>query len=161
MDSYQHSQSEPPTIWRIPDELWQRLASVLVIDKPRKKPGRPRANDRRLLEALIYLARTGAQWCALPPEFGPKSTAYDRFREWVEYGCLQKAWAVLLQEYDQVLGIDWQWQSADGCIIKAPLGKRGPREKLPLQDEILQTEAKRVANVICSQMVGEYHSPLF
>jgi hypothetical protein len=66
-----------------------------------------------------------------------------------------------LQEYDQVLGIDWQWQSADGCIIKAPLGKRGPREKLPLQDEILQTEAKLVANVISSQMVGEYHSPLF
>lgn len=100
-------------------------APVLVIDKPRKKPGRPRANDRRLLEALIYLARTGAQWCALPPEFGPKSTAYDRFREWVEHGCLQKAWAVLLQEYDQVLGIDWQWQSADGCIIKAPLLKKG------------------------------------
>lgn len=161
MDSYQHSQSEPPTIWRIPDELWQRLAPVLVIDKLRKKPGRPRANDRRLLEALIYLARTGAQWCALPPEFGPKSTAYDRFREWVEHGCLQKAWTVLLQEYDQVLGIEWQWQSADGCIIKAPLGKRGPREKLPLQDEILQTEAKLVANVISSQMVGEYHWPLF
>jgi hypothetical protein len=41
--------------------------------------------------------------------------------EWVEHGCLQKAWAVLLLEYDQALGIDWQWQSADGCIVKAPL----------------------------------------
>lgn len=148
MDSDRQSQTEPPTIWRTPDELWQRLAPVLVIDKPRKKAGRPRVNDRRIFEALIYLARTGGQWCALPAEFGPKSTAYDRFREWVEHGCLQKAWAVLLQEYDQVLGIDWQWQSADGCIVKAPLGKRGSREKLLPQEEILQTGAKLVANAI-------------
>jgi putative transposase len=148
MDSYQQSQSEPPTIWRTPDELWQRLAPLLVIDKPRKKAGRPRANDRRLFDALIYLARTGVQWCALPSEFGPKSTAYERFREWVKHGCLQKAWAVLLQEYDQVLGIDWHWQAADGCIVKAPLGKRGPTEKLVPQDETQQTEAKLVANVI-------------
>ena len=33
-------------------------------------------------------------------------------------------WAILLQAYDESLGIEWQWQSADGCIIKAPLGKR-------------------------------------
>jgi transposase len=96
-----------------------------VVDKPRKKSGRPRSNDRRIFDALIYLARTGTQWCVLPPEFGPKFTVYDRFGEWVEHGCLQKAWAVLLLEYDEVVGIDWQWQSADGCIVKAPLLKKG------------------------------------
>ena len=47
--------------------------------------------------------------------------------EWVEHNCLQKAWAVLLLEYDEVVGIDWQWQSADGCIVKAPLLKKGPQ----------------------------------
>lgn len=84
--------THPPTIWRVSDALWEQIAPLLKIDKPRKKPGCPRADDRRIFDGLIYLARTGSQWCALPAEFGPKSTAYDRFREWVKYGCLQKIW---------------------------------------------------------------------
>jgi hypothetical protein len=66
----------------------------------------------------------------------------------VEHGCLQKAWAVLLLEYEEVVGIDWQWQSADGCIIKAPLGKRGSREKRRPQAQIQLTGVKLVANAI-------------
>ena len=64
------------------------------------------------------------QWSALPGEFPPKSTVHDRLGEWVELGCLTAAWAVLLQEYDATLGLDWEWQAADGCIVRAPLGKR-------------------------------------
>ena len=117
--------TDPPTIWRVSDALWEQIAPLLKIEKPRKKPGCPRADDRRIFDGLIYLARTGSQWSALPAEFGPKSTVYDRFREWVDYGCLEKIWAWLLQQYDQSIGIDWEWQAADGCIVKAPLGKRG------------------------------------
>jgi putative transposase len=29
-----------------------------------------------------------------------------------------------IEEYDATLGLDWEWQSADGCIVKAPLGQR-------------------------------------
>jgi putative transposase len=88
------------------------------------KPGRPRSADRPIFDALIYLARTGAQWEALPQEFPPKSTVHDRLQEWLAYGCLEAAWAIVLQAYDDSLGIEWQWQAADGCIVKAPLGKR-------------------------------------
>jgi len=77
---------EPPTIWLVSDSLWQQIAPLLKILKPRKKPGSPRADDRRIFNGLIYLARTGSQWQALPAEYGPKSTAYDRYREWLEYG---------------------------------------------------------------------------
>jgi transposase len=113
-----------PTLWRVPDSLWQKIAPLLVVQKPRLKPGRPRASDRPIFDAVIYLARTGMQWCALPREFPPKSTVHDRLQEWVEWGCLEAAWAELLNEYDHTIGLDWQWQSADGCLIKAPLGKR-------------------------------------
>jgi putative transposase len=95
-----------------------------MVNKPRLKLGRPRSADRPIFDALIYLARTGCQWEALPKEFPPKSTVHDRLQEWLEYGCLAAAWAILLAEYDDTLGIEWQWQSADGCIVKAPLGKR-------------------------------------
>lgn len=116
---------DDPTIWRVDDALWALLAPILKSDKPRKKPGRPRRDDRAIFDGLIWLARTGSQWSALPREFGPKSTVHERFSEWVASGALERAWAVLLREYDADIGLDWTWQAADGCIVKAPFGKKG------------------------------------
>lgn len=122
-----------PTIWEVDDVLWERIRPLLVIQKVRKKPGRPRSDDRKILNGLIWLARTGSQWSAIPPRYGPKSTVHDRFQEWVEAGVFEKAWALLLQDFDGLEGINWTWQAADGCIVKAPLGKRGlmARRKRP------------------------------
>lgn len=117
--------TDDPTIWRVDDALWAELAPILRIDKPRKKPGRPRRDDRSIFDGLIWLARTGSQWAALPTEFGPKSTVHLRFTEWVESGALERAWALLLSRYDDELGLDWTWLAADGCIVKAPFGKKG------------------------------------
>ena len=116
---------DDPTIWRVDDALWAELRPLLVVDKPRKKPGRPRKEDRPLFDGLIWLARNGGQWATLPREFGAKSTVHERFLEWVEYGCFEQAWARLLAVYDGEVGLDWQWQAADGCMVEAPLGKKG------------------------------------
>jgi putative transposase len=129
---------DDPTIWRVDDALWALLEPILRVDKPRKKPGRPRRDDRAILDGLIWLARTGSQWSQLPLEFGPKSTVHERLTEWVATGALERAWAVLLRTYDAELGLDWEWQAADGCIVKAPFGKKGalarrkPRGRTPL-----------------------------
>jgi transposase len=119
------AERDDPTIWRADDALWALLAPILRSDKPRKKPGRPRRDDRAIFDGLVWLARTGSQWSRLPREFGPKSTVHERFTEWVETGALERAWAVLLREYDGAIGIDWTWLAADGCIVKAPFGKKG------------------------------------
>ena len=116
---------DDPTIWRVDDALWALLEPVLRIDKPRKKPGRPRRDDRALFDGLIWLARTGSQWSQLPRAFGPKSTVHLRFTEWAATGALARAWAVLLRAYDGEIGLDWTWQAADGCIVKAPFGQKG------------------------------------
>lgn len=116
---------DDPTIWRVDDALWTKIAPILKVDKTRKKPGRPRRDDRALFNGLIWLARTGSQWAALPREFGPKSTVHERFSEWVDAGALERAWAVMLREYDAEIGLDWSWLAADGCIVKAPFGKKG------------------------------------
>ena len=65
----------PPTtrrIWEVDDALWADLQPLLVIDKPRKKPGRPRNDDRPIFNGLIWLARTGAQWEELPAPVRPQ-----------------------------------------------------------------------------------------
>ena len=116
---------DDPTIWRVDDALWAKLAPILASDKARKKPGRPRRDDRAIFDGLIWLARAGSQWAMLPRGFGPKSTVHERFSEWVAGDKLERAWAVLLREYDATLGLDWSWLAADGCIVRAPFGKKG------------------------------------
>jgi putative transposase len=116
---------DDPTIWRVDDVLWSRVAPLLVVDKPRKKPGRPRSDDRPLFDGVIWVLRTGAQWQEMPAADGPKSTVHDRFQEWVHTGAFAQAWSLVLHEYDEFVGLELHWQSADGCLVKAPLGKKG------------------------------------
>lgn len=119
------ARGDEATIWRVDDALWAELRPLLVVDKPRKQPGRPRSADRPLVDGLIWIGRSGGQRAALPRERGPKSTVHDRFQEWVEHGCFGPAWARFLEVYDDEIGIDWPWQAADGCLVQAPLGKKG------------------------------------
>jgi transposase len=140
---------DDPTIWRVDDALWALLAPILRSTKPRQKPGRPRRDDRPIFDGLIWLARTGSQWSQLPREFGPKSTVHERFTEWVETGALARAWAVLLQAYDGEIGLDWTWQAADGCIVKAPFGKKGGLVRRTPRAAIPPIAANRAPNGTC------------
>lgn len=146
---HQDQINDQDTLWEVSDELWIRLAPVLVIDKPRKKSGRPTRDARSIFNGLIWLARTGSQWSQLPRRYGPKSTAHERFSAWVEHECLRAAWAIVLEEYDQELGIDWEWQAADGSMVKAPLGKRGALVRRKPRAATPPTEAKPAVNARC------------
>jgi putative transposase len=140
---------DDPTIWRVDDALWARLAPLLRSNKPRKKPGRPRRDDRVLLDGVLWLLRTGAQWSALPQEFGPKSTCHARFQEWVASGAFAQAWALLLREYDDLVGLELTWQAADGCLTKAPPGKKGGLVRRSPRAATLRTGARRAPSATC------------
>ena len=124
---------DDPPIWHVDDALWAELRPLLVIAKPRKKPGRPRPGDRPRFDGLSWLARNGGPWATLLRQFGAKSTVHARFLEWVEHGCFVAAWARLLAVYDDEVGLDRQWHAADGCPVQTPRGKKGgpARRKRP------------------------------
>ncbi|MGC9084359.1 MAG: IS5 family transposase [Anaerolineae bacterium] len=107
--------------YQIPDDLWERIKPLLPAPKPKKKPGRPRMDDRK----AIYVLRTGCQWKALPRSLGAPSTVHDRFQEWRAAGVFEKLWQAGLLEYDEKIGLDWEWQAMDGAMTKAPLGGKG------------------------------------
>ena len=140
---------DDPTIWRVDDALWHSLAPLLVVQKPRAKPGRPRLDDRALFDGVIWVLRTGAQWAAVPREFGAKSTVHARFQEWVALGAFAAAWTLLLEEYDEFVGLDLHWQSADGCLVKAPLGKIGGPEKPKARAATPPIGANAAPSAIC------------
>lgn len=108
--------------WRIPDELWDRIEPLLPKIRRSPKGGRPPVPFRRVLDGIFYVLRTGCQWKAVPPEFGTGSTLHRRFQEFVRRGVFRKLWRAGLMEYDELKGIQWDWQSIDGAMTKAPLG---------------------------------------
>jgi transposase len=110
------------TIWEVPDPLWQRIEPILREFWPRKPTGRRPAPWRQILNGIIFRMRTGCQWDPLPRRFGPKSTVHDWFQRWVEGGVFEQIWAVLITECDELQGVEWRWQAADGALGKARLG---------------------------------------
>src|SRR5260370_16741778 len=104
------------------DDMGERAQPLLPPHKPRPKGGRPPRDDRQMLGAILYVLRTGLQWNALPPEIGASTTVYDRFRAWERAGFFARLWAAGLEEFDELVGIDWEGQSLDGVMTKAPFG---------------------------------------
>jgi putative transposase len=102
--------------------MWERLKAVLPVYPHHPQGGRPRAPLRDVVDGIFYCLRTGCQWKAIPPEICPGSTCHDYFQEWTESGVFEELWAVALEEYDEREGLDFQWQSVDGAMTKAPLG---------------------------------------
>ena len=118
------------TIWRVPDGLWERMSKVLAVYDPPAPTGRPRIDQRTALNAIIFRIRTGCQWNYLPAEFGWGISVYRTFRRWEEKGIFDILWALLLIECEELGGVDWHWQAADGCLGKArdiPRVEKGAR----------------------------------
>jgi transposase len=111
-----------PTVKRIPDELWNEIRMILPPEKLINTIGRPVVSFRKVLEGILYVLRTGCQWKMLPKEYGSGSTCHRRFQQWSSSKVFRKLWARLLKVYDEVVGIQWNWQSLDSVSIKAPLG---------------------------------------
>jgi len=112
------------TIQRIPDDLWAELQPLLPPQKALGTPGRPAVPYRKVLDGILFVLRTGAQWKAVPKEFSSGSTCHKRFQEWERLGVFEKLWQKLLARYDDLRGIQWQFQSLDSVTVKAPLGGR-------------------------------------
>lgn len=108
--------------YRVPDEFWAQILSLLPDYPVSPQGGRPRADLRPVVDAIFSCLRTGCPWKAIPPQLAPGSTAHQYFPEWVELGVFEEIWALALEIYDDLKGIDWQWQSADGAMTKAPHG---------------------------------------
>ncbi len=105
----------------IPDSLWDKVKTLFPVVLS-SVPGRPPMDNRKAFTAICFIFFTGCQWRFLPRHLGAKSTVHDRFQLWVSLGVFHQLWTIALECYDQIIGIEWQWQSLDGAHIVAPLG---------------------------------------
>jgi putative transposase len=85
-----------PTVWHVPDDLWEKIEPIFEEYDPSKSTGRPRVDQRAVLDAVIFRLRTGCQWNHLPKEFPDDSTVHRAFQRWVDLGLLDRIWALLI-----------------------------------------------------------------
>ena len=107
------------------DAQWERVAPLL----PGKAgdPGRSGADNRRFLEAVLWIVRTGAPWRDLHRDFGNWNSVFQRFRRWAVKGVFEAVFAALSGDPD------FEYALIDGTIVRVHQHGSGAKGGLSLR----------------------------
>src|SRR5262249_27422751 len=94
--------------YELADHEWAAIKPML----PNKPRGVPRVNDRRVLNGIFWVLRSGAPWRDLPDNFGPYTTCYNRFVRWRRAGVWAKIMSALASAHDAAV------QMIDTSIVR-------------------------------------------
>lgn len=141
------SASALPTIWEVPDELWELFHHWLDKYDPPNQKGRKRIDARLALNGMIYRMRTGCQWNQLPVHFGDDASIHRTQQRWETRGRFDLLWAMGQTRCQDLDGVDWEGQSADGCLGKARgIAKKGQTTNASARTpQIVRSKASRKA----------------
>jgi transposase len=116
--------------WRgLTTQPWDAIRVHLPQPKVAGRAGRPRVEDRRCLEGILWILWTGSQWSELPRRYGSSSTCWRRLKHWEETGILLRLWRACLAQLNDQQKLRWDECVADGRFI--PAKKGGPRSGRP------------------------------
>lgn len=93
-------------------ELTNREWAIIKPMLPNKPRGVPRVNDRRVLNGILWVLRSGAPWRDLPNAFGPYTTCYNRFVRWRRAGVWSRIIDALAAAHDTAV------QMIDTSIVR-------------------------------------------
>jgi transposase len=108
---------------------WEAIRVHLPESKMSARGGRPRVEDRRCLEGILWILWTGAQWSELPRRYGSPSTCWRRLKTWEETGVLLKLWRAFLAQLNDQQKLRWDECFVDGSFV--PAKKGGPKSGRP------------------------------
>lgn len=103
------------------DSVWSRMEPHL----PGKAsdPGRSGRDNRLFVEAILWLARSGAHWRVLPGEFGKWNSIYQRFNRWCRDGVWERLFKALSHDPD------FEYVLVDSTIVRAHQHSAGAQKK--------------------------------
>ena len=91
--------------WKYPsdvtDEQWRIINRLLP---KRSRRGRRPIDRRRVIDAILYVVRSGCQWRMLPRDFPNWSTVYGIFRRWRLAGVWQRIHDALREQVRRSAG---------------------------------------------------------
>jgi transposase len=108
------------------DEQWEVLEPIIPVP-PRRADGRgrPWRDPRAVLNGILWILRTGAQWKDLPTRYPPYQTCHRRFQLWVRSGVLDQILRTLAQDLHERGGLDLSECFIDGTFVVAKKGGAG------------------------------------
>ena len=101
---------------RVTDQQWELVQDLFP---PPARTGRPRRDRREILDAILWILRTGAPWQGMPGEFGPWATAWVLFDTWNDDGTLDAILSRLRPAAIDVGLVDRELWCVDGTVIRA------------------------------------------
>lgn len=110
------------------DAQWELIQPLLPPQRP--STGRPALDYWLIVNAILWLTRTGAPWRDLPERYGSWKKVYSRFRRWSEQGIWDQVLDALLEEDQRRGDLNWDLHHIDSTFIRAHqhaagAGKRG------------------------------------
>ena len=113
-------------LYEIPDAAWELVADLFEL--PRRS-GRPRADDRLMLNGVLWVLCSGAAWRDMPERFGPWSTVYQRFRDWRNQGTFDLMLKRLHIKLNEQGLIDLETWMIDSTAVRATRASSGAGKK--------------------------------
>lgn len=117
---------------RLTDDEWECIKDVFP---PAAKTGRPPRDRREMVDAMLWMLRSGAAWRDLPSEFGPWQSVWHLYNAWNKNGTLDEILQRLRAAHIDAGDIDEELWCIDGTSIRAARcaaggGKKGMRKNL-------------------------------
>lgn len=94
----------------ITDKAWEKISAMLPGQ--RGQWGGIAKDNRKFINGVFWILRTGAPWRDLPPEYGKWGSVHQRFRRWRDNGTWEKILEALIEEPD------YEWLMIDGSHCK-------------------------------------------
>ncbi len=100
----------------ISDALWKQIEPLLPPQVPKSTGGRPRMDNRKAMEAILYVLHKEFRWKELPRSMGAVTTVRRRFLEWRKAGVFQRMWRSGLLTYDELRASFWYARKRVGIM---------------------------------------------
>lgn len=140
--------------WEVSEEDWALLEPILRPKRRADRRGRPWQDTRAVLNGILWVLGTGAQWRELPEKYPPFQTCHRRFQQWVREGKLGSALRRLAKQLQKRGKLDMEEAFVDATFASAKKGGlpsdlrvagRAPRSSLsPLITVFLSPSVSKV-----------------
>jgi transposase len=104
------------------DEQWSLIEPLFDQPPIIRGRGRPRRDEREVMNGVLWILRSGARWCDLPARFPPYQTCHRRFQQWVKEGTLKRVLETLAEDLSTRGELDLSECFIDGTFIIAKKG---------------------------------------